>query len=454
MILSTVLAILQAYRRGAIALALLVVSVSAGQAAAQEGGDWKPQAFRLDNGMTAVVLPDHRAPVVTHVIWYRVGSADEAPGKSGLAHFLEHLMFKATETTPAGEYSRIAARNGGEINARTSYDYTNYFFRVARDRLPLMMQLEADRMVNLKLDDGEVFAERSVVQQERRQNVDSDPAAVLDERVWAKLYAGHPYSVPVIGRMDEVAQLSRADATGWYRDWYGPENAILVVAGDITAQELKPLAEASYGRIPRRGDLVSREWPDVPALPASFELTHADSKVRQTVWTRNWIGVPMGHEDAEALQVGMQILGGGRTGRLYRGIVEGGKAVTAWSYSAEMEAPGLIAVSVSPSEGVSIDEARTAAMQIVQTFAQEGPSEQELARAKSIIAASAVFRRDNQQRLADWYGVMLAAGVPLEQIEAWDERIAAVTREDVMDVVTRYLTRPHHVDSILLPEAE
>ncbi len=452
MIRSFVSAILRGSRYSAVALVVVLVATSA--AVAQDGDDWKPETFKLDNGMTAVVLPDHRAPVVTHVIWYRVGSADEIAGKSGLAHFLEHLMFKATETTPAGEYSRIAARNGGQVNARTSYDYTNYFFRVARDRLPLMMQLEADRMANLKLDDNEVFAERNVVLQERRQNVDSNPGAVLDEQVWEKLFAGHPYSIPVIGRMDEVARLSRQDATEWYRNWYGPENAVLVVAGDITAQELKPLAEATYGAVPRRGDLGERKWPDVRALSQSFELEHADPKVRQAVWSRNWIGVPMGHEDAEALQVAMQVLGGGRTGRLYRTLVEGGEAVTAWGYSSEMEAPGLVAVSVSPSKGVTIEDAREAAMEVVQAFAEEGPSEEELARAKAIIAASAVFRRDNQQRLADWYGLMLSAGVSLERIETWDERVEAVTREDVMDVVTRYLIAPHHVDSVLLPEGE
>lgn len=453
MIEPTVSVVLRARRCGAAALGLLA-AVSAGQAVAQDAGEWKPESFKLANGMTAVVLPDHRAPVVTHVIWYRVGSADEAAGKSGLAHFFEHLMFKATETTPAGEYSRIAARNGGQINARTSYDYTNYFFRVARDRLPLMMQLEADRMGNLRLDDGEVFAERSVVQQERRQTVDGDPGAVLEERVWEKLYAGHPYAVPVVGRMDEVARLSRDDAEAWYRAWYGPENAVLVVAGDITAQELKPLAEAAYGAVPRRGDLRARAWPAVPALAQSFELEHADVKVRQPVWSRNWIGVPMGHEDAEALQVAMQILGGGRTGRLYREMVEGGQAVSAYGYSAEMEAPGIVAVSVSPSDGVTIERARTAAMKVVEEFAASGPSDEELARAKSIIGASAVFRRDNQQRLADWYGVMLSSGVPLERIETWDTRVEAVTREDVIDVVARYLIEPHHVDSILLPVSE
>jgi len=455
-ILSFVSVIVRAARRGAVALCLVALT---GTAAAQDqtsgkSGGWKPETFKLSNGMTAIILPDHRAPVVTHVLWYRVASADEVEGKSGLAHFLEHLMFKATKTLPAGEYNRVVARNGGQMNARTSYDYTNYFFRVARDRLPLMMQLEADRMVNLSLNDREVFAERSVVQEERRQVLDSNPAALLDEQAWEKLFAGHPYAVPVIGRMDEVARLSRGDATDWYRTWYGPENALLVVAGDITARELKPLAESTYGTVPRRGDLKVRAWPAVKPLEQSFELTHADPKVRQASWTWNWIGVPMGHEDAEALQVAMQILGGGRTGRLYRGMVESGQAVSASGYSAEMETPGVIAVSVSPSQGVSIADASRSAMALVERFGREGPTAEELSRAKSLMAASAVFRRDNQQRLADWYGVMLSSGVPLERIEASDERIAAVTREDVARVISRYLVKPHHVDAILLPGDE
>jgi zinc protease len=440
--------IFQSVRRSVIALCLVVV---AGSAAAQETDQSKPETFKLDNGMTTVVLRDHRAPVVTHVIWYRVGSADDAAGKSGLAHFFEHLMFKATKTTPAGEYKSIAARNGGQINARTSYDYTNYFFRVARDRLPLMMQLEADRMANLVLEERDVFNERSVVQQERRQVVDANPGAVLNEQVREKLFAGHPYAVPVIGRMDEVARLSRADALDWYRTWYGPENAVLVVAGDVTARELKPLVEATYGRVPRRGDLNVRNWPEVKPLGQSVEVEHVDPKVSQPSWSRNWIGVPMGHPDAEALQVGMQILGGRRTGRLYRGLVEGGRAVSAWGYSEEMEAPGVITVSVAPSRGVPIETARDEALKIVETFAEAGPTEEELARAKSLIAASAIFRRDNQQTLADWYGVSLAAGVPLEGIETWDERIAAVTREDVVAAMSRYIVGPHHVDAKLLP---
>lgn len=439
------------FRWARIWLGLLIASACLPvPASAQTGGEWSPQTFTLDNGLRAVVLPDHRSPVVTHMLWYRVGSADEAPGKSGLAHFLEHLMFKSAASTEAGAFSRTVARNGGQDNAATSFDYTNYHFRIARDRLPLMMQMEADRMANLQLVDSEVLPERSVVQEERRQVVDSDPAAILDEMVWAKLYAGHPYAVPVIGHMNEVAALTTADALDWYRTWYGPENAILVVAGDITADELKPLAQDTYGAVPRRGGLKARVLPAVKPLQQSAEVSHSDPKVSQPVWSRNWLGVPVGDPDMAALQLGVQILGGGRTSRLYRELVEGGKAVKAWAYSYELEAAGPVAVSAMPAPDVTIDQLRAATLGVVDRFLKDGPTEAELDRARKMLAASEVFRRDNQMDMANWYGAMLIAGLPLEKIAARDDEIAAVTPEQVRAVMRRYLGAAH-IDATLLP---
>lgn len=433
-------------------VALLVAGVLLGApATAQSANDWAPESFTLANGMRAVVLPDHRAPVVTHMIWYRVGSADEAPGKSGLAHFLEHLMFKATKERAAGEYSKIVARNGGQDNAATWLDYTNYHFRVAKDRLPVMMRMEADRMVNLQLADDEVLPERAVVQEERRQSVDSRPTAILDEMVYAKLFAGHPYAVPVIGRMDEVTKLTRGDAVDWYRTWYGPENAILVVSGDMTAAELKPLAEAIYGRIPRRGNLKVRAWPRVEPIAESAEVVYRDPKVSQPTWSRNWLGVPMGHPDSAALQVGMKVLTGGRTSRFYRELVEGGKAVMAHGYSSEMEAAGTLTINLTPTPGTSVETIRAAAMLIANKFFDQGPTAEELTRAKSMLAAEAVFRRDNQVEMANWYGVMLTAGLSLEQITEQDARIASTSSADVKAAMNRYLRGPRYIDSLLSP---
>lgn len=433
---------------------LLAGLMLASTASAQSADNWSPQTFKLSNGMTAVVLPDHRAPVVTHMVWYRVGSADEPAGKSGIAHFLEHLMFKATKTRPAGEYSRTIARNGGQDNAGTSFDFTNYHFRIAKDRLPQMMRMEADRMVNLQLADTEVTPERNVVLEERRQRVGGDPSAVLDEMIWAKLYPGHPYAIPIIGFEKEIAALSRDDATEWYRHWYGPENAILVVAGDITAAELEPLAREIYGGIPRRGDLKVRSWPEVKPLTESSEVEHKDPKVRQTEWRRNWLGVSLGHPDLPALQVGLQVLGGGRSSRLYRELVESGDAVMAYAWSHELEASGPLGVTVQPAPDEPLAAVRAEAMAVVREFIAEGPTEEELVRAKKMIAATAIFRRDNQMEMANWYGIHLTAGLSLDQIDAQDDQIAAVTAADVRRVMRKYLAGTHHVDALLLPEAK
>lgn len=433
---------------------IAAVMLFCGTAAAQASDTWSPQGFTLSNGLQAVVLPDHRAPVVTHMLWYRVGSADEAPGKSGIAHFLEHLMSKATATRKAGEFSRTIARNGGQDNAGTSYDFTNYHFRIAKGRLPEMMQMEADRMVNLQLTEDEVATERNVVQEERRQRVGGAPSATLDEMIWEKLYPGHPYAVPVIGYETEIAALSREDALGWYRQWYGPENAILVVAGDITAAELEPLAKAIYGSIPPRGDLRTRSWPDVAPLAASATVTLSDARVRQPEWWRSWLGVSLGHPDSAALQVGMEILGGRRTGRLYRQLVEGGKAVGAGGWNYELAATGPVGINVQPAPGVSVEQVQAAAMAIVDKLIADGPTPEELARAKRMLAASSIFRRDSQVETANWYGIRLTAGMSLDTINALDVRIAAVTAADVQSVLSRYLGGAHHVDGLLLPVAQ
>ncbi|MDZ4761372.1 MAG: pitrilysin family protein [Alphaproteobacteria bacterium] len=424
-------------------------------AQAQTSEAWRPETFKLANGITAVVLPDHRAPVVTHMIWYRVGSADEVPGKSGIAHFFEHLMFKATGKIAAGEYSKIVARNGGQDNASTSYDYTNYFFRVAKDRLPQMMELEADRMTGLQLAESEVVSERDVVKEERRQNVDSAPSSLLNEKVYAALYSGHPYSIPVIGRMSEVGALTRDDALGWYSRWYGPEDAILVVAGDITAAELKPLADRIYGSIAAKGDLQKRSWPEVRPLAETVRVSHSDPKVRQPEWSRYWLGVETGDPQAEALQVGLEILGGGRTSRLNRELVETqGVAVSAYAFTSDSVARGIIGVGGSPSPGKTLDAVEKAAAAVVDQFLGEGPTATELVRAKARIAASETFARDSQVSMANWYGGQLVAGQTIEQIQAWDDRVRAVTAEQVKQAMNAYMTGVHHVDATLLVEPQ
>ncbi|MEX0759764.1 MAG: pitrilysin family protein, partial [Tistlia sp.] len=213
---------------------------------------FEPTIFELDNGLQVVVVANSRAPVVTQMIWYKVGSADEPRGKSGIAHFLEHLMFKGTDSRAPGEFSDIVARHGGRENAFTSYDYTGYYQTVARDRLALMMELEADRMANLALTDAVVLPEREVILEERRQRIDNTPASQLQEMARGSLWLHHPYGTPIIGWESEMSALDTQDALDFYESWYAPNNAVLIVAGDVDPEAVRALAEEHYGPIPRK----------------------------------------------------------------------------------------------------------------------------------------------------------------------------------------------------------
>jgi zinc protease len=226
------------------------------------------------------------------------------------------------------------------------------------------------------------------------------------------------------------------------------------VAGDITAAQLKPLAQDIYGEIPKRGDLKVRAWPAVKPLAKSTELSHSDPKVRQPSWSRHWLGVAMGDPDSEALHVGMEILGGGRTSRLYRELVEKGVAVSSYAYNMEMEARGTVSVSGSPAPGVTLDQVKKAALEVTEAFLREGPTDEELKRAKKMIAASEIFARDNQRGMAEWYGSQLIAGQTVDDILTWNDRIQAVTAEQVKAAANKYLSGVHHVDARLLPEAK
>src|SRR5918998_2969991 len=243
-----------------------------------EGSGPEVSSFALDNGLDVVVIPDRRVPVVTHMIWYRNGSADDPLGQSGIAHFLEHLMFKGTETHPAGEFSKVVSGLGGQENAFTSFDYTAYFQRVATEHLGTMMEYEADRMSNLLIDEAVVAPERDVVLEERRMRVETDPAAQLSEAMAAALFVHHPYGIPIIGWMHEIETLNREHALDYYRRFYTPENGILVVAGDVTADEVRRLADVTYGRIAPHGKRPVRVRPREPEPVAARRITVADSK--------------------------------------------------------------------------------------------------------------------------------------------------------------------------------
>src|SRR6056297_3475861 len=273
-------------------------------------------SFTLDNGMDVVVIEDHRAPVVVHMVWYRAGAADETPGVSGVAHFLEHLLFKGTKTMEPGEFSATVARNGGRDNAFTSYDYTAYFQRVAADRLDLMMQMESDRMVNLQLGEDDIKTERDVIIEERNQRVENSPGALMREQKNAAQYMNHPYGVPIIGWQAEMQELGLQDALDYYQTYYAPNNAILIVAGDVTPDEVRTLAQTHYGKLPANPDLPQRARPQEPRQMAERRLTFQDPRVAQPYVTRSYLAPERdsgAQEKAAALTLLAEILGGGST---------------------------------------------------------------------------------------------------------------------------------------------
>ncbi|MBF0392062.1 MAG: insulinase family protein [Alphaproteobacteria bacterium] len=408
--------------------------------------------------MEVVVIPNHRSPVVSHQVWYRVGSADEPPGKTGIAHLLEHLMFKGTDKVPAGAYSRLVARNGGRDNAFTAFDYTGYYVNVAKDRLELAMTLEADRMVNLRLAEKDVLTERDVVLEERRSRTDNNPSALLNEQVRAALYLNHPYHNPVIGWASEVGSLSRADAEAFYHRWYAPNNAILVVAGDITAAELKPLAEKHYGAIPAR-TLPERVRNAEPPQVAARRVELRDARVRQPSWSRSY-HAPSYNRDpdglAYALQVLSEVVGGGATSQIYRSLVvdkELASSAGAW-YDPTAIDTSTFGVYVSPRPGVEIAEVERAMEAEVAAILEKGVAPEEIERAKRRLQASAVYARDSLYTGANVLGTGVTTGQSVADIEAWPERIAAVTAGQVAQAARKVLDEKASVTGVLLPDGD
>lgn len=412
--------------------------------------------FTLANGLQVVVIPDHRAPVVTHMVWYRAGAADEPPGKSGIAHFLEHLMFKGTKTHPTGEFSKTVSDIGGEENAFTTNDYTAYYQQVSKENLPLMMQFEADRMQNLVLTDAVVAPEKQVVLQERAQRIGNDPGAELGEAISAALYVTHPYAIPVIGWKPEIEKLTTADALDFYNTYYTPNNAVLVVAGDVNADEVRAMAENTYGKVPRRAEPGARVRPSVPELSAARTVSLTDERVAQPVVQQAWLapsartGSPA---DVAALTVLAEVLGGGSTSRLYDTLVRNDGPATsagAWYQSGSLD-EGRFTLYVMPRDGITPEAAEQAMDQTLATVLKTGVTAAEVDRARRSLIADSIYTQDSQAALARLFGAGLAVGEDVKSISTWPARIAAVTPEQVNDVARRYLGTPAPVTGLLLP---
>ncbi|GAA0778873.1 insulinase family protein [Roseibium denhamense] len=415
--------------------------------------------FTLDNGLEVVVIPDRRAPVVTHMIWYKAGSADEPEGQSGVAHFLEHLMFKGTASHPDGAFSHMIAERGGRENAFTSFDYTAYFQRVAKEHLPLMMELEADRMENLVLSDEVVTPERDVVLEERRLRVDSEPGSRLREAVNAVTFVNHPYGSPIIGWQHEIEALDKEAAIAFYDRFYTPNNAVLVVAGDVDVADVRALAEATYGKVQRRAEPGERVRSAEPPLSGERRVSVIDPLVRQESVSQTWI-VPSqttgtGREP-EALDVLSYILGNGPNSRLRKALVlDAEAAISAGAYyqSGALD-DGRFGVYASPRPGFTLDDMETLIAAELEKLLDEGVSDEEVQRAKYSMIASAIYAQDSQTGLARLFGSALTTGQTVEDVQTWPAQIDAVTRQDVLEAARAYLTADPVVGTLRMPAAE
>ncbi len=416
-------------------------------------------SYTLDNGMQIVVIPDNRAPVLTHMVWYKVGAADEPPGVSGIAHFLEHLMFKGTEKLAPGEFSKTVARWGGQDNAFTAQDITAYFQRIPKDRLGDVMKMEADRMVNLRLEPEAVATERDVILEERRMRVDNDPSNILIEQAKAALYVAHPYGTPIIGWPTEVSQLDRQDALSFYERFYAPNNAVLVVSGDVKPEEVRSLAKEHYGAITANESAARGVRPTEPEPRTPREVTLKDARAAKPTLYRYYLAPSYANDDsleAEALELLMRIVGETPTGRLYQELVVRQKLATTaggW-FSGVTRDYGTLGVYAVATPETDIEEVEAALNRIMTDIAENGVSEEELERARRSEIAELVYDYDSQTSMARIYGYALATGRSVEDIAQHPQRLAKVTKQDIAAAAKEYLQPERTVTAKLIPDPQ
>jgi len=409
----------------------------------------------LDNGLEVVVIEDRRAPVVVNMVWYRAGAADEPPGQSGIAHFLEHLMFKGTETTDPGEFSAVVEANGGRDNAFVSWDYTGFFQRVAADRLDLMMEMEADRMVNLSFTEAEWLPERGVILEERGQVLESRVGAQFNETMLAAHYKAHPYGVPILGWRHEMETLTGDMAMEFYDAHYGPNNAVVVIAGDVDTDAAIAKAERHFGPIAPNPNIGPRARPMEPPHLAERRLTFEDSRVGTPYVSRLYLAPVRQSGDqseAAALQMLAALLGGSSaTSVLERRLnFEEGIALSAWaSYSGLARDYGRFSLGIAPVEGVSLEEAEEALDRVVAEFLEDGIDAEQFERVRRQLRAAEIFGLDDTQARARQFGMALSVGLTVDDVTGWIDALDAVTPEEVIEAGQMLLDRRSSVTGFL-----
>ena len=416
--------------------------------------------FTLENGMEVVVIEDHRAPVVVHMVWYRIGSADEPAGHSGIAHFLEHLMFKGTDEVASGDFSAIVEAQGGNDNAFTNNDYTAYFQRVAADRLDLMMKMEADRMRDLRLTEEDVATERDVILEERAQRTDSDPGSLLSEQMSAAQFMNHRYGVPIIGWRHEIAALSRQDALDFYQANYAPNNAILVVAGDVNPEEVLAMAKAHYGPVAPSDHITPRNRPSEPPQLAERRIVMADERVSEPYAIRTYLAPERNtgdQKEAAALTILAELLGGSGTTSVFARALQFDTQTAVWSsafYNGTSVDPDTFGVAIMPAPGVSLADAEAAMDGVIAKFLEDGVNPDDFARIKAQVRASEIYGRDDAQALARQYGEALAVGLTVKDVQDWPTILQSVTPEEVMAAAHKVLDRKQAVTGWLTRKEE
>jgi len=397
----------------------------------------------LPNGMRVMVKSDHRAPVVVVMVWYRVGSIDELSGTTGVAHVLEHMLFKGTKAVPAGEFSRIIAEAGGRDNAFTSRDYTGYFQTLHKSQLGLALRLEADRMVNASLSPDEFAKEIRVVMEERRWRTDDRPRALVYEQLNAAAFRAHPYRNPVIGWMSDLEAMRVEDARAFYERWYAPNNATLVVVGDVTPDEVYKLAREHFGPLPRK-TLPPRRITEEPAQLGPQDLTvraPAELPYVLMAYKAPVLRDPDNDWEPYALEVLANVLDGNEAARLNRTLVRTERIASSAgaSYDGIARGPGMFYLSGTPTPGKTAQEVRDALRREVDKLIAQGVMEDELQRVKSQAVAGHVYERDSMYYQAQQIGALAMAGHSPRIIDLFVEKLKAVTAEQVVAVARKYL---------------
>ncbi len=410
----------------------------------------------LANGLKVVVKEDRRAPVVVQQIWYKVGSMDERTGVTGIAHVLEHLMFKGTHSVPAGEFSRRIAAAGGRENAFTSYDYTAYFQQLHKSKLALAMQLESDRMRNLNLTSADFEKEVRVVMEERRWRTEDEAHALLYEKMMATIFQQHPYQHPVIGWMSDLESLTVGDARAWYARWYAPNNATLVIAGDVKAAEVFALAQKYYGPIPKRALQPRRDYDEPEQLgikrlvvKAPAELPHLAMSFRAPV-----LRDPQTDWKPYAMEILAGVLDGNESARLNKRLVREQQVASSVGvgYDSFARGPGLFTLEATPSAGKTVIDVEIALRREIEQVAKEGVSEDELRRIKAQVMAAEVYKRDSLFYQAMQIGQLESLGLGHRAVPLMLEKLQAVTAGQVREVAEEFLRDDNLTVAVLDPQ--